>query len=122
MVIHDQQNEYLKSVVISVPVLERTVTDSQRNQTLECHLRIKDENNPNIIRSKKVCKKHFWYYIISKDRDLRRKYERIEIRQDTRGRIGHYRYSFEVQCDIRQFIENYPSRERERERDIIAIL
>ncbi len=30
------------------------------------------------------------------------------LTQDMRGRIGHHRYSFEVECDIR---ENYPSRE-----------
>ncbi len=44
---HDQQNEYLKSVVIPVPVLERSISDSQRNQTLEYYVRVKDENNPN---------------------------------------------------------------------------
>ncbi len=32
------------------------------------------------------------------------------LTQDMRGRIGHHRYSFEVECDIREFIENYPSR------------
>jgi hypothetical protein len=109
---HDQQNEYLKSVVIPVPVLERTVTDSQRNQTLEYYLRIKDENNPNITISKKVCKKAFLaLHNIKRSRLEKKIRTNRDQTQDMRGRIGHHRYSFEVECDIREFIENYPSRE-----------
>jgi hypothetical protein len=116
---HDQQNEYLKSVVIPVPVLERTVTDSQRNQTLQYYMRIKDENNPNIIISKKVCKKAFLtLHNIKRSRLEKKIRTNRDQTQDMRRRIGHHSYSFEVECDLRQFIENYPSRERA----IIAIL
>jgi hypothetical protein len=92
--------------------LERTVTDSQTNQTLEYYLRIKDENNSNITISKKVCKKAFLaLHNIKRSRLEKKILTNRDQTQDMRGRIRHHRYSFEVECHIREFIENYPSRE-----------
>jgi hypothetical protein len=83
--------------------LERTVTNSQRNQTLEYYLRIKDENNPNITTLKKVYKKAFLpLHNIKKSRLEKKIRTNRDQTQDMRGSIGHHRYSFEVDCDIRE--------------------
>jgi hypothetical protein len=107
---HDQQNDNLKSVVTSVPVLEINVTDSQTNQTLKYYVRFRNENNPNITISKKVCKIAFLELHNVKRSRVEKKIRTNRYQtQDMRDRIGYRRYSFEVQCDDTEFVENYPS-------------
>jgi hypothetical protein len=108
----DQQNEYLKSVVIPVNVLERTSSDSRRTQTFEYFIKVKDEINPNICVAKKVCKKAFLSLHNIKVSRLEHKiFKNRDQTKDMRGHNRHLTYSFEVEINIREFIENYPSRE-----------
>ena len=111
---NNQKNQYLKSVVIPVEVLQRTTTNSIRKQNFDYYVKIKDKTNPNIQNTIKVCKKAFLTLHNIKDSRLRCKiFQNRDQTKDLRG-LHEVKYNcipLEVEQDIREFIENYPSRE-----------
>jgi hypothetical protein len=112
---NDQRNEYFKSVVLPVDIMRRTVSgkDSHRTQTFEYFVRIQDKKI-NFPTLKQICKKAFIELNQITESRLRQKV--FKNRDQTKDMRGHHQHRYqtiplEVQTDIREFIENYPSRE-----------
>jgi len=111
----NQQNEYLKSLVKPIEILQRTTSNSKRNINFEYFINWNDKSNHNIQTLNKVCKTAFLKLHQIKDSRLRRKIK--TNRDETEIKTGKHdsrpnKIPLEVEMDIREFIENYPSRER----------
>lgn len=109
----EQQNEYLKSVVIPKMLIQKIGTIAPRTSNFEYFAQFCDENNQNLIVRKKICKTAFLMLHRIKESRLRKKiYRNRSDSEDKRGKHNsHYKIPLEVEEDIREFIENYPSRE-----------
>lgn len=108
---NDQKNEYLKSVVVPQNLIQ---TNSTRSSNFEYFVQLSDKNNNNLIVRKKVCKNAFLILHNIKDSKLRKKIQRNRNEtEDKRGKHNSHvnKIPLEVEIDIRDFLENYPSRE-----------
>jgi hypothetical protein len=110
----NQQNEYLKSLVKPIEILQRTISNSKRNINFEYFINLSNKSNPSIKTLNKVCKIAFLKLHQIKDSRLRRKIQ--TNRNETEIKTGKHdsrpnKIPLEVEMDIREFIENYPSRE-----------
>ncbi len=111
---NDQKNEYLKSFVIPVDVLNRRVSNSGRTQSIEYYIKTRDRDNPNIQKETQICRQAFLKLHQIKESRLRNKIlKNREQTKDMRG-IHESRYNtipLEVENDVREFLANYPSQE-----------
>jgi len=109
-----QQNEYLKALVIPTNFIEKTGTKCPRSSNYDYFVLISDKNNPLIKKRVQICKNGFLILHNIKSSRLRKKILRNrEVTEDLRGKHDSHinKIPLEVVLDIREFIENYPSRE-----------
>jgi hypothetical protein len=111
---NDQKNEYLKSIVIPQSFIVRIGTIQPRISNFEYYAQFSDMNNPNLTVRKKVCVSAFLKLHNIKYSRLRTKI--LKNRGETEDKRGKHdsqynKIPLEVEIDIREFIENYPSQE-----------
>jgi hypothetical protein len=109
-----QKTEYLKSMITEIDIIQRSGSIKPRQSNYEYFVNIKDENDSNNLNRAQVCVKAFLTLHKIKYSRLRRKV--LKNRSETEYKTGKHnirpnKIPLEVELDIREFLENYPSRE-----------
>jgi hypothetical protein len=98
----EQQNEYLKSVVIPQNLKQKRGTIAPRTTNFKYFAQFCDENSQNLISRKKVCKTAFLMLHRIKESRLRKKICRNHSDSEDKRRKhnSHYKIPLEVEEDI----------------------